>query len=281
VTNQFSGSLLGRDTVWILYCGESHTTKDYPHFVGELSLAHLALKQGAVDPGNIHCFVDLVEGPTAESLSNFRSHLHDPRTFVKTLATLEAQNIVFAATGHGSQNGLEGVIQLSPNTVISALRGVAKAQRVLVMLAQCFAGIFDFMDIHGHPQSVIIGATKLNSSIRVSNIESINLFINVFWYYFFLWIAYPNDVDGDGVFSASDLYKDVACKTNLHLTLFKAGQTKNLETWCHEKQRLANITKDPLVKMDIIAALDIQAQIYHTHQEPWILNANASRNIIF
>jgi hypothetical protein len=80
----------------------------------------------------------------------------------------------------------------------------------VIVLTQCYAGIFNYLDALESPQLVVIGATNLNPSVsaeiklpKAMQLEDGSTgkdkwSANIFALGFFAWLANPLDLDGDG-----------------------------------------------------------------------------------
>ena len=272
--------LVGSDSVWILYSGEPRESKDYLRFILDIEWGAKCLVNAGVSPNKIICFLDFIHGdPVQADLVSHGYTVFLEKDFYAELSKINSKVIIFASTGHGNINGISGTTTINPVPLVDALKKVSNLQVVLLVLAQCYSGVFDYLDVKGTPATVIMGATRLHTSISSGTI-GLQHCANIFWAYFFNWIQQPVDVDADGIFTAADAFKYSALMTNNAIKNIKTSQTMTFESWCLEKIRELETIADTTLKTKKEDDIKKQADIYHTHQEPWILNANVSRSIL-
>lgn len=219
----------------------------------------------------------------------------------------EFENLVLFVHGHGSMDGLPCSRPITPYKLFSYIKHIRKLKRAVVYLGQCYAGIFNYMDVSSKtnekgelvsPEIIVVGATDLFSSISSSILADIEQCAhvrwqaNLFFYFLFEWIRSPQDVDGDRKCTVMDSYKYTGAKTNdicsflknkrfptilsLHKKLDNAMEkinSGNLDAM--EKEELEN------EKISIETRITDMLNIQYIHQEPWILNAIPAQFIEF
>ena len=204
----------------------------------------------------------------------------------KLLSSLNVDNIIITVTGHGNIDGIGSSPQIKPHPFLDIIKQQAKASNVLLLLGQCYAGIFDRLRVTKRvkkdgthtPHIIIIGATKIATSISVpSEYDNISWDANIMLSAFFQWIDQPIDIDGDTLYSIVDAFKYITYMINTQCyqiekqqyiqTIELIEQYKSLHKKLRESSALSlddQITKDAIEK-----ALTRE----FIHQEPWILNS--------
>lgn len=226
--------------------------------------------------------------------------------------------------GHGHIGGLGNAppptsataAVLPPHKLCTALRQLRDLQVGVVVLTQCFGGVYNFVDATTMPPLVVLGATNLNPSLSIkininpplSQVDGSpglsSWLANVFSLVFFSWLASPVDIDGDGSLTLMDAYKLAGATSNQLLVNSKVdlfNETRQLETSLQAtaaelaaQQKLALAVADSpdpailseLLRLQILCdAQDQQLkqalQKLYLHQEPWVLHANLAREIHF
>ncbi|HYP89218.1 MAG TPA: hypothetical protein VEQ59_13720 [Polyangiaceae bacterium] len=204
--------------------------------------------------------------------------------------------------GHGAELGLVPKNAGAPfkatalYAAISAIPGVSVG---VVLLTQCFGGIFHYTKADGHPALVVMGGANLNLSLSM-NIELpaplpqasgtpglSSWAANVFAYDFFTWVDEQHDVDGDGALTVMDAFKYAGAKSNIRVREskvpgFLAVQDQSqvfrqaLDTYKQAKAAGGSPSELLVKRMTVEAAytkLQERVEFLYSSQEPWILNA--------
>jgi hypothetical protein len=177
----------------------------------------------------------------------------------------------------------------------------------VVLLTQCFGGIFHYTKADGHPALVVMGGANLNLSLsmsielpaplqQASGMPGLSSWAaNVFAYDFFSWIREQHDVDGDGALTVMDAFKYAGAKSNIRVREskvhgFLAVQDQSqifrqaLETYKQAKAASA-VAAELLVKRMVVEAaytkLQERIEFLYSSQEPWILNARLACEVTF
>lgn len=191
----------------------------------------------------------------------------------------ECDNLFVVSCCHGSIDGIDSISPIKPFSLNQALKNNKYAKNILVFLGQCFAGIFNFMDVRDDNKNIVyIGATDIDASLSymlngygwVANIAVIALF---------RWLEKPRDVDGDGLYSITDLYKFVSCFTNEVTRSIEKAQTSHLiDAFVQLKLKQAFSPSLPVSYMAQITqdAADLVRNYIVPHQNTWMLNAIAA-----
>jgi hypothetical protein len=144
---------------------------------------------------------------------------------------------VVTVTGHGHVTGLGevGPPALTPTALVAAVRSMPGLQTGIVLLCQCFAGVFNLADARATPPLVLMGATNLNPSVSLTlslqnpirksdgEVGLTTWGANIFMFCFFQWLSAPTDVDGDGKVTIMDAYKYAGAASNEQLRKAKGG----------------------------------------------------------
>jgi len=205
---------------------------------------------------------------------------------------------LLATTGHGRSDGIgAGRTVLTPHGLLSAVRRIPGLKRGVLVLGQCFAGIFDQVDAKADPELVLMGAARLNMSLSVpiklaaplrQRDQSEGLCTwsaNLFLLKFFEWIATPLDVDGDGCLTLSDAYKHAGVQTNRDLVQIKSSLYLEVRDLASRVDLLGAKLKGPSPSDDdrlahdaVTRQLQQRLEILHLHQEAWLLHAHLARD---
>lgn len=241
------------------------------------------LKSRKVADENIIVVTDLTVGTWVEKYNNMRNVPFFPSSELNSLIeNAECDNLFIVSSCHGSLDGIDSVTPIRPFTLNQALKNNKYVKNILVFLGQCYAGIFNFMDVRDTEKNIVyIGATDINASLSymlaecgwVANISVIALF---------QWLKNPRDVDGDGVYSITDLYKFVSCFTNNVTNQIEKMQTSHLidasVSLRLEEMRLSALGS-PFLSKIAKDAIETIKNYSVPHQNPWILNAIAAGNM--
>lgn len=241
------------------------------------------LKNRGVADENITVIIDLAIGTWVGKYNNMTKVSIFPSSNLNSLIeSTECDNLFIVSSCHGSLDGIDSVTPIKPFPLNQALKNNKYAKNILVFLGQCYAGIFNFMDVRDKEKNIVyIGATDINASLSymlndcgwVANISVIALF---------KWLEKPRDVDGDGVYSITDLYKFVSYFTNNVTNQIEKIQTAHLidvsVSLRLEEMRLSTLGSPFMSKIAKDAIEAIKNYIV-PHQNTWILNAIAASNM--
>lgn len=209
-------------------------------------------------------------------------------TEVVKLTTYDA--VVTTVTGHGHQTGIGAPgVGLSPQQLCAAIRTVPGVKIGALVLCQCYAGIFNYIDARTSPPLVLIGATNLHLSVsaglnlqapilNTSNQPALQSWMgNIFMFSFFYWLASPTDVDGDGQLTLMDAYKYAGTDSNSALVTIKRGLHFAIEQASEHLKQLRAQGAQAAVLGAAEQKLQTLLETLYLHQEPWILNADQAR----
>lgn len=254
-------------------------------FLYDINYGIGVLKSRGVANENITVILDIAIGTWIGKYNNMKDVVFSTSAKLNSLIeNAECKNLFIVSSCHGSLNGIDAVTPIKPFSLNQAVKNNKHAENILVFLGQCYAGIFNFMDVRDKEKNIVyIGATDINASLS-SMLTGCGWVANIAVVAFFRWIENPRDVDGDGVFSVTDLYKFVSCFTNDVTNQIEKQQTSHLidasVSLRLEEMRLSALGfKNPF--MSIIAKDAMEAIKNYTvpHQNTWILNAIAASNM--
>lgn len=218
------------------------------------------------------------------------------------LGGLHCELLVLVVEGHGTFDGAgQAKRVLSPADAITKVRGVAGLRAAVIVLNQCFAGVFNLLDAAASPPLVLIGATNLNESISTKidlqkplpqedgspGIQS--WLANIFSLSFFAWIESQPDVDGDGALTILDAFKFAGAVSNQQLIKAKGELFVTALTLVDQLRALGQAPPAQNPQQAGAHMLQVRAtekqlsealKMLYLHQEPWILHANLARKIL-
>ena len=290
--------LISEDTVWVFLSGS-----DEERFLDDISFGIECLIYRGIDPSRILVFVDQASTISVLSAYSFPQKIgYYPTSKLKNiLDQINPVQLALIVTGHGCFNGIVASSVITPNALLTITKSVSSLKYALVILGQCYAGIYNFLEAKTFdkttneklsPEICIIGATNLNVSLSISikistfpppfNSFSCNKewLANIYLLFFMCYVATPVDVDGDNIINVLDSYKMAGIQTNeslhkLKLSLFLESYTLLSDT---VSQLVKEATAKELAekaKKDLIYLLDTIL----TNQNSWILNANFARKL--
>jgi hypothetical protein len=300
--------LLNDDTLWIFV-----TCSQEARHLDDVVFGVDVLRARGVANDRILVFCD--HSKVAPHLDPYAIPTRPVTSLAAELSSLPAhRHAVVIVGGHGHVAGL-GNIPAPPSLPIlpahqlfSAVRGIPGLALGIVILSQCYGGVFNYADALAYPQLVVIGATNLNPSLSMTisirdpirqadGSEGLRTWLaNIFTVAFFSWLRSPTDIDGDGRNTLMDAYKHAGATSNEMLRSGKSGlfvQARKLEKSVGEtEEQLANVAPDvdptgltrQLLTLQLGAQRQQLAEVLqnlYLHQEPWVLHANLAREALF
>jgi hypothetical protein len=193
----------------------------------------------------------------------------------------KCENLFVISCCHGSIDGIDSVTPIKPFTLNQSIKNNKYTKNVIVFLGQCFAGIFNFIDVRDENKNIVyIGATNIDTSLSYM-MNGCGWVANISVLAFFQWINKPLDIDGDGKCSISDLYKYISFITNSVTKEIEKIQNYHLvdasvKLKLEEEQAKSTGKLISQITMD---AVEIIRNYVVPHQNPWILNAIAASNM--
>lgn len=218
-------------TIWVFFLATSKNEPEDRH-VRDVGFGIHCLEKVRVPHQDIFLFIESINEENTKQIlkefSPFNYTINRISDFVKilTLHKIYKQCVMFVL-GHGSYLGLDASPVISPSMLITQIKVNTHLQNVVVYLGQCYAGIFNYMNVRSlsksetenTPEIIVIGATNLYTSIALSITENINgnrvvWVSNIFLHYIFIWFRNLVDIDGDSKFTIADSFKFAGLATN-------------------------------------------------------------------
>jgi hypothetical protein len=228
----------------------------------------------------------------------------------KLLRAPPSSSAIVVIGGHGAELGLVPrgePVPFKASALYAAISGIPQVAVGVVLLTQCFGGIFHYTKADGHPALVVMGGANLNLSLSM-NIELATPLrqatgaaglsswaANVFAYDFFSWIDDAHDVDGDGALTVMDAFKYAGAKSNIRVREskvhgFLAVQDQAqifrqaLDAYKQARAAVAPAPELRLKRLVVDAAytkLQERIEFLYSSQEPWILNDRLACEVTF
>lgn len=285
---------VGSDSLWVFIA----CSNEARHLDDIIYGATTLLKLG-VAPASILVFVD---HPTPEAhLRPYGLGAALPMTHLVTgmQAAGPAKNVVVVVGGHGDVVGLRpsGSPTVGPSALLNAVRSVPGISVGVILLTQCYAGVFNYLDTRNAPPLVMVGGTNLNPSVsaplrlkapipladQTAGLQEWSA--NIFAFHFFNWLSLPMDVDGDGDVNLIDAYKYAGASSNSMLREAKTGLFSQVQASTERLKLVSGAALDPIAKKLLRDAIELERRraldMLYLHQEPWVLNAHLARDVIF
>ncbi len=284
------------NTCWVFVAGAA----DPRHLFDIIFCVHVLRTRGVPD-SSIRVFTD--HPATSAHLSPFGISSVLPTRLVTTeLASLSGfELLVVVVTGHGDPAGIsvKEAVSINPTELITSARSCPGIRGGVIVLGQCFAGVFNYTDAGLDPEKTplcLVGATSLNPSLSntlrlptaVKTLDGSGALTewqaNIFIVRFFEWLLAPQDVDGDGRWTLMDAYKHASAMSNRDL---RQGKRESHHRVAQIQADLAQPTPALPLQQQLLSLLalrqnlDMAFEILYLHQEPWVLNAIFAREIEF
>lgn len=279
----------GPDTCWIFVSA----TQEARH-LDDLVFCVDILRRRGVKNDRVLVFTDHAAASTHLTPHNIAT-IHALSDMGSVLRAVDARYAVAVCGGHGAPFGLRAGsgTNVSPHTLLTSVASVQSLEVAVILLCQCYAGSFHFMDSsHGGKKFVVIGSTNfyptLSSSVTLGTPISAagapalaTWQANVYQLNLFGWIGNPQDIDGDGELTLVDAYKFAGIATiqaiqNIWVGAFSSLQQKQKELADAEAAGKSKVELDAYRD----AIKDIASMLYNI-QEPWLLNARLAPQIGF
>lgn len=229
------------------------------------------------------------------------SSIHPIDQLDAVLIGLSCEMLVLVVGGHGRPDGVgQGKRALSPAETVTKARSITGLRAGVIILSQCFAGVFNLMDAETHPPLVLIGATNLNESLSTGvdlqnpipqddGLPGLKSWLaNIFSLYFFNWFVSQPDVDGDGELTILDAFKAAGAGSNQQLINEKTGMFVRAQVFVDELRALEQLPLPQDPQQAVAHVLKMKAteqrlretlKMLYLHQEPWLLNARLARRV--
>ena len=202
-----------------------------------------------------------------------------------TIENLQGDNLIVVTDCHGTIQGIDAQNAILPHTITEAVKNNQSFQNILVFFGQCYAGIYNWVDVrHDHKSIVYIGATGFNTSLSCE-LKNTTWCANISVMAFLKWLLNPIDIDGDGCQTVMDLFKYIAYVTNSVTHEIEKLQTTRLIDKIAEFKLLDVLkqqgdTSEEMKQLEK-AAVEALKNYSVPHQDPWLLNAFSAQQIQF
>lgn len=290
------------NTLWVIV--QSTVRKDFSRHVSDAVFSVHTLRKLGVPKDNILVFTnDNLIVATASTLDdhNVESHVFPLSQIANVLSSFKGsvETSIMVVGGHGSLRGIHvaGNHFITPTDLLSSLRSVPRIKYGALILCQCYAGIFNYVNARQTPELFVMAGTNLKLSLSL-NIQLQNPLksksgtndiarwnANPFQYYFFQWLSRPFDVDGNGHCNIIDAYKFSSSLTNEKTIETKGRLQVVLANEIAEHRKLSNKwIKTKKVKENIKELEDfinnVPQNLYNV-ESPWLLNPIFGQYLIF
>ena len=261
------------------------TSKNYveDRFLYDVNHGIDILRSRGVSDEDIAIITDATKGTWVEKCANMANiPFYTSSMLISVIENAECDSLFIVSSCHGSMDGIDSVTPIKPFSLNKALKNNKYAKNILVFLGQCYAGIFNFMDVRDNEKNIVyIGATDINTSFSCM-LSGCGWVANISVFALFKWIESPPHIDGDGVYSITDLYKFVSCFTNSITNEIEKIQTSHLidasVSLKLEEERLSSLGS-PLMSQIAKDAAEVIKNYTVPHQSTWMLNAIAAGNM--
>ncbi|MCT7573530.1 hypothetical protein [Aliarcobacter butzleri] len=258
------------NTKWLFLCAIHYEERNKERHLFDLCFALFTLLSKNIPISNISVLIDTeinfqINPFIQEILSKFQ--IFDEKLLSKLVSETEQKNIILTVIGHGSEDGIGTLKSIKPFDLINQINSNKKILTATVILGQCFAGIFNYINTnklnnveYGKEESSIcfIGASHLNQSLSGKidikiGINEYSWVANIFLFNFFYWVLFPNDIDGDSKCTLIDAFKYSGIKTSQKLIqmkkeMFQITSRLNIDLYNLEKE--IKLLKEQIQKIE-------------------------------
>lgn len=319
------------NTRWLFLCAVYHEKKDKERHLYDLSFAVFSLLSKKIPLEKIDIIIDSdINSIKNKFISSILSRfiIYKENKLNDLILSSKESNLILIVLGHGNEDGIGTKNPVKPFSLINQINCNKTILTASVILGQCFAGVFNYLDTYKHNNAeqgkekssiCFIGASHLNQSLSGKIdvvIDSIpyTWVANIYLFNFFLWILFPNDIDGDSKCTLMDAFKYSGAKTSQKLIqikkeMFQITSRLNIDLYnlsndienlkkqindieIHDKSKRIEkslllipinreLEKKELEHSSILEISENVIELSYTNQDPWILNAHAARNLEF
>lgn len=155
---------ISKDSKFIFIITSSRSLED--RFLFDVSYGIGVLKSKGVADGDITIITDSTKEILAAKCSNMSNVLFSTSSSLEyVIENAECDNLFIISSCHGSIDGIDSEPPIKPSPFNQALKKNKHAKNILVFFGQCYAGIFNFMDVRDDTKSIVyIGATNIDTS---------------------------------------------------------------------------------------------------------------------
>lgn len=310
------------NTKWLFVCAIAHEKKNKARHLSDVAFGVFALLRNKIPKNNIEIVIDKFDGFEDEVFIQQMLCTFE----IKSINTLENiikectnENLVSIFLGHGNEDGLGTIPPIKSHQLMESIHNNQNLKCTSLIFGQCYAGVFNYIDlerisISGQNENInvcLIGGSHLNSSlsgpisIEYARGVTTSWSANIFIYYFFDWLIFPSDIDGDNKYTLIDAFKYAGAKTSQKLIfmkkeLFNIVSQAQLEIYKirneiitlnkeleEEFDREIMVDKEQIIfsletqEESINEIMNLNIELSYINQDPWILNTNVARKVIF
>lgn len=248
-------------------------------FLYDVNYGVAILKNQGVADEDIIVVTDATKETLVAKCTNMSNVLFSTSSsFEFVIENADCENLFVISCCHGSISGIDSTTPIKPFSLNQALKNNKYAKNILVFLGQCYAGIFNFLDVRDKNKNIVyIGATDIDASLSYM-LNGCEWVANISVFALFQWLKNPRDIDGDGIFSITDLYKFVSFYTNSVTRDIEKIQTYHLiDASVRSKMEEARTTSSGSLSSQITKdAAEVIRNYIVPHQNTWMLNAIAA-----
>lgn len=301
--------LLSDNTLWIFLLAYFEDADN--RFISDITNGVICLENNGIKSENIHLLIDdrrntakgyITDFVKESNIKNFGDYyIESPYNLKNIIKNSSHENIVIFVVGHGCKNGIrtdDKENPIKPYQFIQDLKSNKTSKNIVVYLSQCFAGIFNHINIvNNKPNILFVGATDLHPSIsHKQNADSWSA--NLFLLYLFDWInklSPEMDIDGDGEYTVIDSYKYAGIMTNNCCSGYKTIAFEEALDWVNIRRKELTILSELYRNNCPINLIALQTRkveaierklesiqdIHYNIQEPWISNPELAIKLKF
>ncbi len=294
--NRKSTVISKSNTDWGFYLSSTEE-EDVRHMFDVIFGVDILLKKG-VAKENIHIWAN--HPMKKEVFETYKKDLiiSEIEDFKSEASKLLKENFILVVGGHGDVEGISTSAGMStPEFFLDSVSNSQSIKHCLIVLTQCFAGTFSYINAKRNVEFALIGATNLNLSIssgvhlakaitQADGTEWLKEWsANLFSQNFFEWIMAPKDIDGDNKTSAMDAYKYSGAISNQQLKNVSLTSKIQLDKYYDRYKNLEEKVNRDIFEEEEFESLPRmiteKATILYNRQDPWILNSHFARNFQF
>lgn len=206
------------------------------------------------------------------------------------IKNVESENLFIISSCHGSLHGIDAKEVICPHQFTEAIKQNAHIINCVCLFGQCYAGIFNHLNLKCPNKNIVyIGAIEMRAGLstfqswKINESNSWEWCANIFVYHLASWLDAPIDVDNDGHYTITDMYKYVCYMTNKQTEDVEKEEAKK---YLDEriKAEIGKVLPAEADAKPVIEKLDEEAVkvLDYTipHQDCWISNAECAINMV-
>ena len=271
------------DAAWVLVASGG-PGGDVVRFSRDLAYVYEAICAAGVAAGQIRILIDNPMMGLVLAREGVPQAATAPVTQAAvTFSALTTSGFVgVVVSGHGNHQAIATQEPIRSTEMLRWMASVPGATTGALVLGQCYAGVFRYVDARTPPPIAVMGATNFEASFSMTNVPRRRSAIddwlaNPFLVNFADWLAAPVDVDGDGVCTLLDAYRHASVKTMERLHHARVIGAVRFKEDVLEKRAAFDAEGDPAKKAALGGELETAVSILFGRPEPWIMGADEAR----